>query len=104
MEEEMYNEDIDLHSGGASRFLIGLFIGAAVGAALGMAFAPYPGLETRRRLSESTRRFKNTARRSYEQASSNVNHLLDRSREVLARGQEGYEHARNDARETLGAS
>jgi gas vesicle protein len=98
----MYN-DMDMQAGGGGRLLFGILIGAAVGVAIGLAFAPYAGVETRRRLSESSQRFRKTAVRGYERASSNVSHMLDRSREALARGQEAYEHARSEARETLGA-
>jgi gas vesicle protein len=99
----MYS-DMDMEGGGGGRLLFGLLVGAAVGVAIGLAFAPYAGVETRRRLSESSQRFRKTAVRGYERASSNVSHLLDRSREALARGQEAYEHAGSEARETLGAS
>jgi gas vesicle protein len=99
----MYS-DMDRQADGGGRFLFGMVVGAAVGVAIGLAFAPYAGVETRRRLSESGQRFRKTAVRGYERASSNVSHLLDRSREALARGQEAYEHARSDARETLSAS
>ena len=99
----MYS-DMDMQADGGSRFLFGMVVGAAVGVAIGLAFAPYAGIETRRRLSESSQRFRKTAVRGYERASSNVSHLLDRSREALARGQEAYERARGEARETLSAS
>jgi gas vesicle protein len=98
----MYN-DMDMQAGGGGRLLFGMLVGAAVGVVIGLAFAPYAGVETRRRLSESSQRFRKTAVRGYERASSNVSHMLDRSREALARGQEAYEHARSEARETLGA-
>jgi gas vesicle protein len=98
----MYN-DMDMQAGGGGRLLFGILIGAAMGVAIGLAFAPYAGVETRRRLSESSQRFRKSAVRGYERASSNVSHMLDRSREALARGQEAYEHARSEARETLGA-
>jgi gas vesicle protein len=99
----MYS-DMDMQADGGSRFLFGMVVGAAVGVAIGLAFAPYAGVETRRRLSESSQRLRKTAVRGYERASSNVSHLLDRSREALTRGQEAYEHARSEARETLSAS
>jgi gas vesicle protein len=98
------DSDMDMQANGSGRFLFGVLVGAAVGVALGLAFAPYPGVETRRRLSESSQKLKKTAVRGYERASSNVSHLLDRSREALTRGQEAYEHARSEARETLSAS
>jgi gas vesicle protein len=99
----MYS-DTDMQAGGSGRLLFGILVGAAVGVALGLAFAPYPGVETRRRLGESSHKFRKNAVRGYERASSNVSHLLDRSREALTRGQEAYERARSDARETLSAS
>ncbi len=99
----MYS-DMDIEAGGSGRLLLGILVGAAVGVALGLAFAPYPGVETRRRLSESSQKVRKNAVRGYERASTNVSHLLDRSREALTRGQEAYEHARSEARETLSAS
>jgi len=100
----MYSEMDDTQAGGGGRLLLGILVGAAVGVALGLAFAPYPGIETRRRLGESSQKFRKNAVRGYERASSNVSHLLDRSREALTRGQEAYERARGEARETLSAS
>ena len=100
----MYNDMESNRAGGNSGLLIGMLVGAAVGAAIGLAFAPYSGVETRRRLSESGQKIRKTAARSYERASSNVSQLVDRGREAVSRGQEAYERARSEASETLGAS
>ena len=44
-----------------SDFLAGLLVGTLVGAALGLLFAPDPGEETRGRVAEGARKFKDAA-------------------------------------------
>jgi gas vesicle protein len=98
----MYHDMESNQTGGG--MLTGLVIGIAVGTALGLAFAPYAGVETRRRLAESSQKLKDRAVRGYEQARGNVNQFVDRGREAVARGQEAYQRARSDAAQTMEAS
>ena len=95
----------DMESNGTGRGLVtGLMVGLAVGTVIGLAFAPYAGTETRRRVAESGQKLKDRAVRGYEQASRNVGQFVDRGRETVARGQEAYRRARSEASETLEAS
>jgi len=42
-------------------FLAGVLVGALVGAAIGLLFAPEPGEETRERVAERARKFRDAA-------------------------------------------
>jgi gas vesicle protein len=95
----------DTESNGSGRGLVtGLMVGLAVGTAIGLAFAPYAGNETRRRLAESGQKLKDRAVRGYEQASRNMGQFVDRGREAVARGQDAYQRARSEVADTLEAS
>jgi len=45
----------------SSDFLAGVLVGSLIGAALGLLFAPEPGEETRTRVKEGARKFKEAA-------------------------------------------
>jgi len=45
----------------SSDFVAGLLVGTLIGAALGLLFAPEPGEETRERVAEGARKFKDAA-------------------------------------------
>jgi gas vesicle protein len=61
----------------SSDFLAGVLVGALIGAALGLLFAPEPGEETRTRVKEGARKFKDAA--------------TERGRAFLQRGEEDEE-------------
>jgi gas vesicle protein len=60
-------------------FLAGVLVGALIGAALGLLFAPEPGEETRERMLEKARKFKDAA--------------AERGRSLLHRSKETEEEA-----------
>ena len=77
------NNEFDYASTSQGGFLAGVLCGAAVGAALGVMFAPRAGAETRRQLAESSGRLRETANRTYGQASEGVSQLVSRGREAV---------------------
>ena len=58
-------------------FLAGVLVGVLIGAALGLVFAPEPGEETRERVAQKARQFKEAA--------------AERGRSVLRRAEEAGE-------------
>jgi gas vesicle protein len=66
-------------------FLLGLLAGVVLGAGVGLLFAPRPGAETRRRVSESANRVKSQATEGYTKASERVSDIVDRGRESYDR-------------------
>jgi len=91
------NNDFDSRSTGQGGFLAGLLCGAAVGAALGVMFAPRPGAETRRQLAESTGRLRETANRTYTDATDGLSHLASRGREAVDKGRAAFDRTREKA-------
>jgi gas vesicle protein len=66
-------------------FLLGLLAGFVLGAGVGLLFAPRPGAETRRRVSESANRMREQATEGYTKASEQVSGMVDRGRESYDR-------------------
>ena len=91
------NNDFESRSTSQGGFLAGLLCGAAVGAALGVVFAPRSGAETRQQLADSTGRLRETANRTYTQASEGVSQLVSRGREAVDRGREAFDRTRDKA-------
>ena len=86
--------------GSMNAFACGLLCGAAVGAALALLYAPKPGVETRRQVSDSARRLKRRASAAYEDASHAVSDVMARSRRALEVGREAFQSARSADRMT----
>jgi gas vesicle protein len=94
----MYNDREERDYGvTAGHVLAGVVFGAAVGAALGLMLAPRTGKETRRVLAESGERVRRQASDAYQQASTNVNDMMNRGRAAVARGREAFISARERA-------
>ena len=94
----MYNDREERDYGvTAGHVVAGVVFGAAVGAALGLMLAPRTGKETRRVLAESGERVRRQASDAYQQASTNVNDMMDRGRAAVARGREAFVSARERA-------
>ena len=94
----MYNDREERDYGvTAGHMVAGVVFGAAVGAALGLILAPRTGKETRRVLAESSERMRRQASDAYEQASTNVNDMMNRGRAAVARGREAFVSARDRA-------
>lgn len=66
-------------------FLLGLLAGVVLGAGVGLLFAPRPGAETRRRVSESATRMKSQANEGYAKASERVSGVVERGRDSYDR-------------------
>lgn len=81
----------------AGHVVAGVVFGAAVGATLGLILAPRTGKETRRMLVESSERVRRQASDAYQQASTNVNDVVNRGRAAVARGREAFLSARDRA-------
>jgi gas vesicle protein len=90
--------------GSINAFACGLLCGAAVGAALALLYAPKPGAETRRQMSESARRLKRRASVAYDDASHAVSDVMARSRRALEVGREAFLSARPAYRMTTPTS
>jgi gas vesicle protein len=93
MYEPHYNEE----SGGG--FVFGLLCGAALGAALGLLFAPKAGSELRQTLYDSTDDIRKKANDAYGQATQTVNDYVAKGREVVDRGRQAFDSAREAATE-----
>ena len=92
------NENWRANEGGYSSmnaFACGLLCGAAVGAALALLYAPKPGVETRRQVSDSARRLKRRASAAYEDASHAVSDVMAKSRRAFEKGREAFQTARS---------
>jgi gas vesicle protein len=92
----MYEPHYDEEPGGGG-FLIGLLCGTALGAAIGLMFAPKAGSEIRQRLYDSTGDIRRKAYETYDQASEQVNHMVEKGRQAVDRGREAFESARQSA-------
>jgi gas vesicle protein len=90
---------------GIGSFMAGMLCGAAIGAALGLMFAPKPGAEMRRQLSDQADRLRRSAteqaenlrRRAsdaYDGASQTITDVVARGREALDVGREAFQKAR----------
>jgi len=77
-------------SGRSGDFITGVICGAVIGAAVGLLMATKPGEELRGEIADSARRFKRKIGDTYGQAASNVNDVLERSREAVRRGRDEF--------------
>ena len=95
---------VEREDGGGS-FLMGLLAGTVLGAGLGMLFAPKPGAEVRKQLSEQATRFRSTATdtiqqaseklsQASQQASEKVSQVSDKVSQIVDRGREAYDRAK----------
>jgi hypothetical protein len=81
MNEYPYGSDM----GHGSSNMTGFFMGALVGAGLALLLAPASGGETRRRLTDTARRFGETAKEKVDE----VTHRGEGGRESYMQGREG---------------
>jgi len=81
-------------SNSSSSFWLGLFCGAAAGAAAAMLFAPKPGAELRRDVTDGASRLRHTAEEKYGQASDVVGDWVDRSRRAVTEGKRAFMSAK----------
>jgi gas vesicle protein len=101
-----YGMDMTESSGsGMGSFAIGLCCGAAIGAVIALMYAPKPGAEMRRSLSDQTEwirrragdqagRVKEQASQFYSGASETLNTVVERGREALNVGKEAFNKTR----------
>jgi gas vesicle protein len=87
---------LEREDGGGS-FLMGLLAGTVLGAGLGMLFAPKAGSDLRNQLTDQAGKLRATANDTYQQASEKVSQMVDR-------GKEAYDRARNNVSSISGAS
>jgi gas vesicle protein len=95
---------VEREDGGGS-FLMGLLAGTVLGAGLGMLFAPKPGAEVRKQLSEQANRLRSTASDTIQHASERLGHASqqasdrlaqasDKVSQIVDRGREAYDRAK----------
>lgn len=87
----MHMEHDDMYEREGAGFAMGLLVGAAVGAAVGMMFAPKPGNELRRELSDAGSRARSTASDQYRRASSSVSQIVEKGRDAVQKGREAIQ-------------
>lgn len=92
--------DNDMYEGEGSGFAMGLLFGAALGAAVGMMFAPKPGNELRRQLSDAGSRARTTASDRYRRASSSVNTMVEKGRDAVHKGREAFQRTKDTSTTT----
>jgi YtxH-like protein len=95
---------VERRSGTLGLFAVGLLCGAAAGAAVALLYAPKPGTETRRQVSDSAQRLKRRASEAYDGASHAVGDVLARSRRAVEVGRETFRKARPDDERTAPAT
>ena len=81
---------------GGANFLIGFIAGSMLGAGLALLFAPRPGEETRRDVTERAQRARERAREGLGTASDRVTHFAERGKAM-------YQTAAEKAREAAQA-
>lgn len=79
--------------------LLGFMVGAAVGAGVALLMAPASGVETRRRIGDTSRRLGSRVRNGVDQARSQLSGLKHDVEVAVASGRESFVHER-DARTT----
>jgi len=73
---------------GSSALIVGFVVGAALGAGIALLMAPDSGEETRRRIGETAKRIKHTARHRFEDLKDT---LVDRGKEAVSAGRDTYD-------------
>ncbi len=81
---------------GSGNFLVGFIAGSMLGAGLALLFAPRPGEDTRREVSERAQRVREKAREGIGTASDRVTHFAERGKVM-------YQNAAEKAREAAQA-
>ena len=82
MNEYPYGSDM----GHGSTNMTGFFMGALVGAGLALLLAPASGGETRRRLTDTARRFGETAKEKVEEVTHRAERVAESGREAFMQG------------------
>jgi hypothetical protein len=85
MNEYPYGSDL----GHGSSNMTGFFMGALVGAGLALLLAPASGGETRRRLTDTARRFGETAKEKMDEVAHHAERGGEGGRESYMQGREG---------------
>lgn len=95
---DQFDRNLEYHEGGGSSFVMGLLTGTVLGAGLGMLFAPRPGSELRRNLSEQAGNISNKASEGYRRASDTAGQWAERGREMYNRASEAVAKGADEAR------
>jgi gas vesicle protein len=80
----------------AASFLVGAILGAGVA----LLLAPASGVETRRKLGKTARRWRDEARDSFDDAIDSFEDLKDEARTVVEEGREAIRRARGTHEKT----
>ena len=80
----------------ASSVLVAFVLGAMAGAAVALLYAPAPGEETRRRLSERAREGRQRAETMVREGREFVNRQRDQVATAFDRGREAFDEARKE--------
>jgi gas vesicle protein len=93
-----YEHDRAEREDGGGSFLMGLLAGTVLGAGLGMLFAPKPGADVRKQLSEQATRLRSTASDTIQQASEKLTQASHQATEKVSqmvdRGREAYDRSK----------
>jgi gas vesicle protein len=93
-----YEHDRAEREDGGGSFLMGLLAGTVLGAGLGMLFAPKPGADVRKQLSEQATRLRSTASDTIQQASEKITQASHQATEKVSqmvdRGREAYDRSK----------
>lgn len=90
----MYGHTRNSHESSGHAFLSGVLIGIGVGAAAGLLFAPKSGAEIRGDMRDSADRLRREAGRKYDEASTLVHDVVERSRDAWREGVETLKDAK----------
>lgn len=77
----MSYDDLD-DTGGNSTFLLGFIAGTVLGAGLGLLFAPRPGVETRRDVSQRAQELGKRASHEYDTAAERFSKLAEQGKDA----------------------
>ena len=86
------------HESAGASLLVAFVLGAVTGAAVALLYAPAPGDETRRRLSERAREGRQRAETMVRESREFINRQRDQVKTAVERGREAYTEAVNEAR------
>lgn len=100
-----YEHDRAEREDGGGSFLMGLLAGTVLGAGLGMLFAPKPGADVRKQLSEQATRLRSTASDTIQQASEKLtqasekltqasHQASEKVSQIVDRGRDAYDRAK----------